>query len=209
MIKNNKNIKKTNTIIAEVIYQVINHQITFGMKLLTTFLFNHKTMTKKFYLNTLSTRATQWVIFIRLSLAMVFIPEGIQKLIFPEILGSGRFTAIGIPYPELMGPFVGYVELICGLMLLFGFAVRWAAIPLIVTMLVAIISTKIPILLGQDWWIFQVASFKRYGLWSMLHETRTDWAMLMCSLYIIFVGAGRWSVDRLIFEKSQNNHHEN
>ncbi len=161
-------------------------------------------MTNNFYLNTLSTNASQWVIFIRLSLAAVFIPEGMQKLIFPEILGSGRFTAIGIPYSELMGPFVGNVELICGLMLLFGFAVRWAAIPLIVTMLVAIISTKIPILLGQDWWIFHVASFKRYGLWSMLHETRTDWAMLMCSLYILAVGAGKWSLDRLIVEKSSS-----
>jgi uncharacterized membrane protein YphA (DoxX/SURF4 family) len=67
-----------------------------------------------------------------------------------------------------------------------------------IIMLVAIISTKIPILLGHDWWIFQVASFKRYGMWSMLHETRTDWAMLMCSLYLLVEGAGPWSLDRRI-----------
>ena len=38
---------------------------------------------------------------------IVFLPEGIQKLAFPEVLGAGRFAKIGIPYPEVMGPFVG------------------------------------------------------------------------------------------------------
>lgn len=157
-------------------------------------------MSRVFY-NSLHSTAAGWIILIRLTLAMVFIPEGIQKLLFPEILGAGRFIAIGIPYPQLMGPFVGYVEIICGSLILFGIATRWATIPLIITMLSAMISTKIPILLGHDWWIFQVASFKRYGIWSMLHETRTDWAMLMCSLYLLIEGAGKWSLDRYINQR--------
>jgi len=45
---------------------------------------------------------------------IVFFPEGIPKLVFPEILGAGRFANIGIPYPELMGPFVGVVESLAG-----------------------------------------------------------------------------------------------
>lgn len=134
-------------------------------------------------------------------MAFVFIPEGIQKLVFPEILGAGRFVGIGIPYPEIMGPFVGIVELVCGFLILLGLATRIAALPLILIMLVAIISTKIPILLGYDWWIFHVRSLNRYGLWSMLHETRTDWAMLMCSLYLLVAGAGRLSIDQLIHQK--------
>jgi putative oxidoreductase len=150
------------------------------------------------FYNSLHTKASGWMILIRLTLAMVFIPEGIQKLLFPAILGAGRFIAIGIPFPQLMGPFVGYIEIICGSLILFGIATRWATMPLIITMLVAIISTKIPILLGHDWWIFQVASFKRYGIWSMLHETRTDWAMLMCSLYLLVEGGGKWSIDNRI-----------
>lgn len=161
----------------------------------------HQHCMQQLWLRSLSTQASTWVIFIRLALAMVFIPEGIQKLIFPEILGAGRFTAIGIPYPDLMGPLVGYVELICGLMLLFGLAARWAAFSIALIMLVAIISTKIPILLGHDWWMFHVANFKRYGVWSMLHETRTDWAMLMCSMYILVVGAGKFSLDHQIQPK--------
>jgi uncharacterized membrane protein YphA (DoxX/SURF4 family) len=146
-----------------------------------------------------ATSASAYAIYVRLAVGLVFLPEGVQKLLFPEILGSGRFMRIGIPAPDLMGPFVGVVELVCGALILVGLATRAAAVPLIVTMLVAIVSTKIPILLGHDWWIFHVAELSRYGLWSFLHETRTDWAMLTCSLYLLAVGAGPWSADARLF----------
>lgn len=140
-------------------------------------------------------------LFIRLAVGCVFFTEGIQKLIFPDILGAGRFTAIGIPYPEVMGPFVGWVELVCGLLILLGLYTRLAAIPLIITMLVALIATKVPIWLGHDWWIFNVRELDRYGFWSMAHATRTDWAMLMGSIYLLIAGAGRWSVDSILMRR--------
>ena len=68
----------------------------------------------------------------------MFFPEGIQKLIFADILGAGRFANIGIPYPEVMGPFVGIVEIICGALIILGLFTRLAAIPPIVIMIVAI-----------------------------------------------------------------------
>lgn len=58
--------------------------------------------------------------------------EGIQKLIYPDILGAGRFARIDIPAPEIMGPFVGWVELICGVLILVGLFSRltaWSAPP--------------------------------------------------------------------------------
>jgi uncharacterized membrane protein YphA (DoxX/SURF4 family) len=124
--------------------------------------------------------------------------EGIQKLAFPEILGAGRFANIGIPYPELMGPFVGVVETICGALIILGLFTRLAAIPLIVIMVVAIVSTKIVILLGQDFWIFHVPKLPRYGFWSMLHEARADLVMLLGSLYLLIEGAGAWSLDAML-----------
>lgn len=136
-----------------------------------------------------------WAILVRLSLAFVFVLEGYQKLAFPDILGSGRFAKIGIPYAELMGPFVGVVELVCGALMLAGLFARVAAVPLIVVMLVAIVSTKVPILLGRDWLGFSVRDLDRYGFLSMTHETRTDVAMLMESIFILLSGAGRWSLD--------------
>lgn len=141
-----------------------------------------------------------WTILVRLLLAGVFIPEGIQKLIFPDVLGAGRFAGIGIPYPEFTGPLVGWFELICGVLILLGLLSRLAAIPLIVIMIVAIISTKIPILLGQEWWIFSLRKLDTYGFWSFAHETRTDWAMLLGASFILLTGGGRWSMDARIFE---------
>ena len=87
--------------------------------------------------------ASAWTILIRLQVGlMVFFPEGIQKLIHPDILGAGRFARIGIPFPDLMGPFVGVVETVCGLLLIIGLFTRLAAIPLIIIMIVALVSTS-------------------------------------------------------------------
>jgi putative oxidoreductase len=144
----------------------------------------------------LGTRAPGWSILVRLLVGLiVFFPEGIQKLLFPEILGAGRFANIGIPHAALMGPLVGYFEIVCGALIIVGLLTRLAAIPLIVIIVVAIVSTKLPILLGHDWWIFHLPKLPRYGFWSMLHEARTDFDMLLGLLYLLIVGGGAWSID--------------
>ncbi len=121
---------------------------------------------------------------------------------FPDILGAGRLANIGIPYPELMGPFVGIVEIACGTLIILGLFTRLAAIPLIVIMIVAIVSTKVPILLGQDFWIFHLPKPSRYGFWSMMHEARADFVMLLGSLYLSIEGAGAWSLDAVLARDS-------
>ena len=149
------------------------------------------------------TDASGWTILVRLLVGLVvFFPEGIQKLIFPNILGAGRFTNIGIPYPELMGPFVGVVETVCGALIIVGLFTRLAAVPLIIIMIVAIISTKIPILLGHDFWIFHLPKLNRYGFWSMSHEARADFTMLLGSLYLLIDGGGQWSIDAILSKRS-------
>jgi uncharacterized membrane protein YphA (DoxX/SURF4 family) len=148
----------------------------------------------------LGSRATGWSILVRLLVGLVvFFPEGIQKLVFPDILGAGRFATIGIPYPNLMGPFVGGIETICGALIVLGLFTRLASIPLIVIMIVAIVSTKLPILLGHDFWIFHLPKLPRYGLWSMMHEARADFCMLLGSIYLLLEGGGAWSLDALWF----------
>jgi uncharacterized membrane protein YphA (DoxX/SURF4 family) len=124
------------------------------------------------------------VIIIRLMLGGVFISEGIQKFQFPAEVGAGRFAKIGIPSPEFVAPFVGCFEIGCGTLVLLGLLTRLAVIPLAIVMLTAIATTKIPILLND-------------GFWKMAHEARTDWSMLLGCLFLLIVGAGRWSVDAL------------
>ena len=67
-----------------------------------------------------ASRAPRAVVLVRLMVGLVFLEEGIQKFLFPELLGAGRFARIGIPWPEAMGPFVGTVEIVCGTLLLLG-----------------------------------------------------------------------------------------
>jgi uncharacterized membrane protein YphA (DoxX/SURF4 family) len=144
--------------------------------------------------------APGWSILVRVLVGLiVFFPEGIQKLVFPEILGADRFATIGIPYPNLMGPFVGGAETICGALIVLGLFTRLASIPLIVITIVAIVSTKLPILLGHDFWIFHLAKLPRYGFWSMMHEARADFCMLLGSIYLLLEGGGAWSLDALLF----------
>jgi uncharacterized membrane protein YphA (DoxX/SURF4 family) len=143
------------------------------------------------------TQAPAATVLIRLLVGWVFLSEGVQKFLFPAALGAGRFAKIGIPAPELTGPFVGGVEVICGLLVLAGFLTRLAAVPLIIDMLVAIASTKVPILLGHGYSLFSSPSAKP-GLWSMLHESRTDFSMLLGSVFLLLVGAGTGSIDASI-----------
>ena len=123
-------------------------------------------------------------LLVRMIVGCVFLSEGIQKFLFSDSLGVGRFIKIGIPAPEIMAPFVGVVEIVCGLLVLLGLFTHLAAIPLIINMLVAISTTKIPILMDK-------------GFWAMAHEARTDWSMLLASLFLLFAGSGRWSLDSL------------
>ena len=81
-------------------------------------------------------------------------------------------------------------------MLLFGLLTRPAAFILLVDISVAIVSTKIPILLGHGFWLFNLPDLKRYGFWSMAHEARTDFSMFMCLIFLLIVGAGALSMER-------------
>jgi uncharacterized membrane protein YphA (DoxX/SURF4 family) len=150
------------------------------------------------------TTAPASTILIRLVVGGVFLSEGIQKFLFPGETGAGRFAKIGIPFADVIGPFVGVVEIVCGAFILVGFLTRLAAIPLIINMLVAILSTKVPILLGHGFWGFSLRTVPYGGFWGMAHEARTDFAMLLGALFLLIVGAGAWSLDARLSKSSQD-----
>lgn len=133
------------------------------------------------------------VILIRLITGAVFLSEGVQKFLFPGDLGVGRFVKIGIPAPEVMAPLVGIFEIGCGILILLGLLTRLAAIPMIIDMLVAISTTKIPLLINK-------------GFWAMAHEARTDWSMLLGSIFLLIMGAGKWSTDFHLYSRFSKLH---
>jgi len=140
-------------------------------------------------------RAPAAVILIRIMIGAVFLTEGIQKFLYPAQVGAGRFARIGIPWPELMAPFVGTLEIVCGTLVLIGLFTRPAVLPLLGIMTVAFVTTKLPILLGQDLGPFQVRDLPYYGFWGFAHESRTDFSMVMGSLFLLFTGSGPLSID--------------
>jgi putative oxidoreductase len=138
----------------------------------------------------LATNAPAVTILIRFIVGGVFFSEGVQKFLFPDELGVGRFAKIGFSSPEFTSAFVGIFEIVCGTLILLGLSTRFAAVPLSVVMLVSISTTKAPIMVKS-------------GFWAMAHEARTDYAMLLGSIFLIVVGAGPWSLDAIAFRKAR------
>ena len=133
-------------------------------------------------------RAAKAVFLIRILVGWVFLSEGVQKFLFPDALGVGRFVKIGIPWPQVMAPFVGVVEIVCGGLLLIGLITRLASIPLLIDICVALYSTKI-------------VTLAKNGFWSTLHEARTDVSMLLGLIFLLLVGGGTLSLDARFLRK--------
>jgi putative oxidoreductase len=81
----------------------------------------------------------------RLVIGAIFVPTGWGKLHnLPDVVAF--FRELGIPYAELQAPFVSSIELVCGALVLVGLTTRLAALPLIGTMVVAIVTAVWPAL---------------------------------------------------------------
>lgn len=130
------------------------------------------------------------VFSIRLTVGLIFLSEGIQKFLYPEQLGSGRFEKFGFMNPTFWATFTAMFEVICAILILIGFCTRLAAIPLLIIMIVAFIVTKYPILINA-------------GFWAFAHEYRTDFAMTLLLIFLLIFGSGKFSIDYRLYRKIQ------
>ena len=121
-------------------------------------------------------------ILVRIATGLIFLSEGIQKFLFPDLLGTGRFLTIGFSHPAFWAYFTGTFEIVCSVLILSGLFTRLASVPLLIIMVTAFISTKWPILINK-------------GFWPFAHEYRTDFAMTLLLIYLLIYGAGKWSCD--------------
>jgi uncharacterized membrane protein YphA (DoxX/SURF4 family) len=126
------------------------------------------------------------MILVRLVVGLVFITEGILKFMRPDELGAGRFLSLGFPYPHQLAPIVGGVEIGAGLCVLSNFFAGDAAVILLIVILTALVTTKVPILLGHKLGSIGPVNIPTpYGVLTFLHEARTDLSMVFCTLAII------------------------
>jgi len=141
------------------------------------------------------------VLLVRLMAGGVFLWEGILKFVYTN-QGIGRFTKLGMPLPHFTANFVACLEIVGGLLLLSGLLTRFIAVPFIIEMIVAILSTKISLYLGTSPLPLPPAP-PRVGMWAVLHEGRADYAQLLTTCFLLINGPGRWSLDALLRKKQE------
>lgn len=119
----------------------------------------------------------------RITVGWVFVLSGWGKLhALPDIVEY--FRSLGIPAPEIQAPFASGTELVCGALLLLGLASRFAAVPLIVVMTVAIMTARFEQLTSAG------------ALFGFIEFT-----YIALLLYIAVAGPGPLSLDRLLFRR--------
>ena len=135
-------------------------------------------------------------LLLRIMAGSVFLWEGILKFVYAN-QGVGRFTKLGMPLPALTADFVATLEIFGGALLLAGLATRLIAIPMMVEMVVAMLSTKISLFLGTSPLPLPPAP-PTSGMWAVLHEVRSEWAQLLVCAFLFRAGPGPLSVDALL-----------
>src|SRR5580658_10035963 len=140
--------------------------------------------------------APRSTVLMRLMAGGVFLSEGILKFVYTN-QGVGRFTKIGIPAPELTANFVASLEIVGGILLITGLFTRVIAIPFIIEMVVAILTTKVALYLGTSLLPLPPA-LPKVGFWAVMHETRSDYAQILTSTFLLIVGPGPWSLDAVL-----------
>ena len=138
-------------------------------------------------------------LLLRLMAGAVFLWEGILKFVYTN-QGVGRFTKLGFPAPHFTATADGWLEIIGGILLLTGLMTRLIAIPFIVEMIVAMLSTKITLYLGTSPLPLPPVP-PQVGFWAVLHEIRSEYAQLMTCAFLLVAGPGRWSLDAWLARK--------
>jgi uncharacterized membrane protein YphA (DoxX/SURF4 family) len=141
------------------------------------------------------------ITLLRLMAGGVFLWEGMLKFIYVN-QGVGRFTKLGLPFPQATANMVGVLEIVGGILLITGFLTRAIAIPFVIEMLVAILSTKISLYLGTSPLPLPPVP-PQIGFWAVLHEIRSEYAQLMTTMFLLIAGPGRWSLDALLIRQTK------
>lgn len=140
-------------------------------------------------------------VLIRLMAGSVFLWEGVLKFVYAN-QGVGRFTKLGFPFPQATATSDGVLEIVGGLLLIAGLLTRPVSVLFIIEMVVAMLSTKIPLYLGTSPLPLPPVP-PQIGFWAVLHEIRSEYAQLLTTSFLLIAGPGRWSLDALLASRKK------
>lgn len=116
-------------------------------------------------------------VVLRVPVGAVFVFHGAMKV----LNGVGGFASylstLGVPYPQIVSYIVIAAEFFCGLALIFGIFARWATLPLIATMVVAIAKVT-----------------GKHGFNMADNGYEYNMVLIACLLVILAQGSGKWSI---------------
>ena len=136
----------------------------------------------------LSTENDNKIIYLRSIVGLIFITEGILKYLYLEVYGPSFFNEIGFRYAFFWAYFTGAFEISCGFLVIIGLFTRIASIPLLIIMIIALITTKLPLLANR-------------GFWTFAHECRLEFSLTVLLVLLIIYGGGKWSADLKILNQ--------
>jgi putative oxidoreductase len=133
------------------------------------------------------TTKLDWVapLVARVTLGVLFVSTGWGKVHDLDKV-TGFFTELGIPMPHANAVMVSFVELVGGSLLLIGLGSRLAALPLMASMAVAILTAQRENVHGLP---------DLFGL--------VEWTYLALLLWVAFAGSGKASLDQLLTGKKR------
>ncbi|MGE5114661.1 MAG: DoxX family protein [Acidobacteriaceae bacterium] len=122
---------------------------------------------------------------LRAIVGIVFLAHGFQKFFMVGIDGvTGAFTQMGIPFPHLSAYLAASAEFFGGLALLLGLFTRFAAIPVAVTMIVAILQVHL-----------KGGFFAPQGVEYPL-------TLLIANIALVLAGGGAFALDNVLLRRS-------
>ena len=124
----------------------------------------------------------------RFTLGVLFVSTGWGK-VHSLAKVTAYFSELGIPFPGIQAPMVSFIELIGGALLVIGLATRLAAVPLMGSMAVAILTAQRENLHGLP---------DLFGL--------VEWTYFALLLWVALAGPGKISLDHVLFghERAQS-----
>jgi len=136
------------------------------------------------------------ILIIRFMAGGVFFGEGLLKFVYINQETKHSLIA-GFPFSDISVYVFASMELIGGVLLILGLLTRVVTLCLIVQMIVLILCARMTLYIDMN--SLPILAAPKTSIWIFFYEFRSDYAQLLCCLFLMVEGPGRRSLDFKLF----------